>query len=222
MYKGKAREWAALTIASLAGALLFLIATPALACDFRFSYERINAPMGTTGEVGVQVEKTHKRCTMDDPLDYQFEGEHIQILGESQWEKVDSRVYEKYLLVSLSSPGEGFLRISCTCSKEGYQEATLPILVTEGSKTWEAAWEGGYPYTAELDREIQSTVGEPELDKNSLTLGSLKLELPYIPEELRGYSESVRVFYTEEKKQIHPLLLVSEDFFLRFDQYLAL
>lgn len=103
----------------------------ALACDFYFNYEKIKAPVGTTGEVGVQVVKTHNRCTMEDPLGYSFDGENIQILAETEWEKVDSNVYQKWLRITLTSPGEGFLRISATCSKEGYQEAILPVLVTE-------------------------------------------------------------------------------------------
>lgn len=111
-----------------------LTSIPALACEFSFNYERIEAPVGTEGEIGVRVEKTHNRCTMPDPLDYQFDWEHIQVSGETDWEEISAGVYEKWFSVSLSSPGEGFLKISRTCSKEGYEEAVLPIIVTEGEE----------------------------------------------------------------------------------------
>ncbi|GAH27161.1 unnamed protein product [marine sediment metagenome] len=69
---------------------------------------------------------------MDDPLDYQFDWEGIQILGETDWEEIGPQLYEKWFQVSLSSIGEGFLKISKDCSKEGYEEAVLPITVTKG------------------------------------------------------------------------------------------
>ncbi|GAH21919.1 unnamed protein product, partial [marine sediment metagenome] len=80
--------------------------------EFTFNYERIEAPIGTVGEIGVRIEKTHQKCTMDDPLDYQFDWKGIQILGETDWEEIDPQLYEKWFQVSLSSIGEGFLKIS--------------------------------------------------------------------------------------------------------------
>ncbi len=29
-----------------------------------------------------------KNCTMEDPLDYQFAWENIQVIGETQWEEI--------------------------------------------------------------------------------------------------------------------------------------
>lgn len=111
-----------------------IVSFPALACEFTFNYDRIEAPIGTVGEIGVRVEKTHPRCTMDDSLDYQFDWEGIQILGETDWEEIGPQLYEKWFQVSLSSIGEGFLKISKDCSKEGYEEAVLPITVTKGDE----------------------------------------------------------------------------------------
>lgn len=111
-----------------------IVSFPALACEFTFNYDRIEAPVGSVGEIGVRVEKTHRKCTMDDPLDYQFDWKSIQIIGETDWEKIGPQLYEKWFQVSLSSIGEGFLKISKDCSKEGYEEAVLPITVTEGDE----------------------------------------------------------------------------------------
>lgn len=119
-------------ILSLMG--MAIVSFPALACEFSFNYDRIEAPIGTVGEIGVRVEKTHRRCTMDDSLDYQFDWEGIQILGETDWEEIGPQLYEKWFQVSLSSIGEGFLKISKDCSKEGYEEAVLSITVTEGDE----------------------------------------------------------------------------------------
>jgi len=106
----------------------------ALACEFTFSYDYIEAPVGTVGEIGIRVEKTHKKCTLDDPLDYQFEWEGIEILGETDWEQIGPQLYEKWFKVSLSSVGERFLKISKDCSKEGYSEKVLPIKVTKADE----------------------------------------------------------------------------------------
>jgi hypothetical protein len=119
-------------VLSLMGMAVFSL--PALACEFTFNYDRIEAPIGTVGEIGVRVEKTHLRCTMDGSLDYQFDWEGIQILGETDWEEIGPQLYEKWFQVSLSSIGEGFLKISKDCSKEGYEEAVLPITVTKGDE----------------------------------------------------------------------------------------
>jgi len=62
-------------VISLTGLVMFSL--PALACEFTFSYDRIEAPIGTVGEIGVRIEETHKRCTMDGPFDYQFNWERI-------------------------------------------------------------------------------------------------------------------------------------------------
>jgi len=105
-----------------------------LACEFTFNYDYIEAPVGTVGEIGIRVEKTHKKCTLDDPLDYQFDWEGIQILGETDWERIEPQLYEKWFKVSLHSVGEGFLKISKDCSKEGYSEKVLPIKVTKADE----------------------------------------------------------------------------------------
>ena len=48
---------------------LLLVSVVGAACDFSFNYEQITAPVGTVGEIGVRVQKTHNNCTMADPLD---------------------------------------------------------------------------------------------------------------------------------------------------------
>lgn len=140
---------------------LLLASIAAVACDFSFNYDQITAPVGTVGEIGVRVQKTHKNCTMEDPLDYQFAWENIQIIGETQWKEIGPLLYEKWFNVSLSVPSEGFLKISKTCSKEGYEEAVLPITVTRGTEdgVFMQALNGAYPFAPPVELTVESAIG---------------------------------------------------------------
>jgi len=204
---------------SLMGTAIFSLS--ALACEFTFNYDRIEAPIGTVGEIGVRVEKTHKKCTMDDPLDYQFDWERIQILGETDWEQIGPQLYEKWFQVSLGSVGEGFLKISKDCSKEGYDEAVLPIIVTKGEEdgVWQRALRGEYPYEFQSKIEVKKIFDKPFFKKDILKIGKIEIKLPFIPKELADYEGEVGLYYYISKGRAVPLLIVSNDFFFRFDQY---
>ena len=73
-------------VAFAALSLLALFTLSASACEFYFSYESISAPIGTVGEIGIRVQKTHAKCTLSSMDDYAIDGEGIQILGETAWE----------------------------------------------------------------------------------------------------------------------------------------
>ena len=198
---------------------LLLGAFAVSACDFTFNYDAITAPVGTVGEVGVRVQKTHNNCTMADQFDYQFAWENLQILGETPWEEVGPQLYEKWFKVSLSAPGEGFLKISKTCSKEGYEEAILPVTVTEGAAdgSFLQALSGTYPFELAADLSVETIVGAVHLAGELLTIGDLQVLLPTIPIGLEGYIGEARLYYTSGEERTEPLLLVSEDFLYRFD-----
>jgi hypothetical protein len=205
------------TFLVLTGLLLGAVAVSA--CDFTFNYDEITAPVGTVGEIGVRVQKTHNNCTMADPFDYQFAWENLQILGETSWEEVGPQLYEKWFKVSLSAPGEGFLKISKTCSKEGYEEAILPVTVTEGAADgpFLQALSGTYPFALAADLSIKTVVGAVYLAEGLLTIGDLQVLLPTIPIGLKDYLGEARLYYTTGGERTEPLLLVSEDFLYRFD-----
>ncbi len=188
-------------------------------CDFTFNYDEITAPVGTVGEIGVRVQKTHNNCTMTDQFDYQFAWENLQILGETPWEEVGPQLYEKWFKVSLSAPGEGFLKISKTCSKEGYDEAILSVTVTEGAAdgAFLQSLSGTYPFELEEDLSVETVVGAVHLEGKLLAIGDLQVLLPTIPIGLEDYLGEVRLYYTSGGERTEPLLLVSEDFLYRFD-----
>ena len=172
------------------------------------------------GEIGVQAQKTHNDCTMTDPdpLDYQFAWENLQILGETPWEEISPQLYEKWFKVSLSVLGAGFLKISKTCSKEGYEEA-LPVAITEGTADgiFLQALSGTYPFELEADLFVKTVVGTIRLEENPLTVGDVQALLPTIPSKLEDYLGEARLYYTPGGEGANPLLLVSEDFLYRFD-----
>jgi len=198
---------------------MVMVSLPSLACEFTFNYERIEAPIGTVGEIGVRIEKTHQKCTMDDPLDYQFDWKGIQILGETDWEEIDPQLYEKWFQVSLSSIGEGFLKISRDCSKEGYGEAVLPITIIKGEGDWQLALKGEYPYELQSKIEVEKTFAQPFLNNDVLKVGKVEVKLPFLPQELVEYEGEIGLYYYISEGKALPLLIVSSDFFYRFDQY---
>ena len=209
------------TLLVLVGLLLGSLV--AVACDFAFNYDEITAPVGTVGEIGVRVQKTHNNCTMTDQFDYQFAWENLQILGETPWEEVGPQLYEKWFKVSLSAPGEGFLKISKTCSKEGYEEAILPVTVTEGAAdgAFLQSLSGTYPFELEEDLSVNTVIGAVHLEGELLTIGDLQVLLPTIPIGLEDYLGEARLYYTSGGERTEPLLLVSEDFLYRFDHLMV-
>ncbi len=198
---------------------MVMVSLPSLACEFTFNYERIEAPIGTVGEIGVRVEKTHQNCTMDDSLDYQFDWKGIQIMGETDWQEIGPQLYEKWFQVSLSSIGEGFFKISRDCSKEGYEEAILPITVKKEEGVWQLALKGEYSYELQLKVEIEKTFAQPFLNNDVLKVGKVEVKLPFLPQELVEYEEEIELYYYTFEGKALPLLVVSSDFFYRFDQY---
>lgn len=205
----------------IAAAMFALFAVSASACTFTFSYASISAPIGTVGEIGIRVQKTHARCTLSSMDEYVIDGDGIQILGETPWEDLGGDLYEKWVKISLAEEGDGFLRISKTCTKEGYEEAILPITVLspgEGA-AWEAAWNGEYPF--EGADGVSSVIDRVAVDGNALSVGGLTLALPDGATLPSALPETIRVFYANAEDQPVALLLVGEGLFVRFDHLIA-
>ena len=199
---------------------LLAIAATAIACEFQFNYSEISAPLGTVGEIGVRVQKTHNNCTLSSMDDYQFSWENLQLLGETEWEEVGPNLYEKWFQVSLSQIGDGYLKISKDCTKEGYDEAILPITVLEPTEEgiWHQAYEGAYPLEVPEIGTLESVMGGGVVIEGTLTIDQLAIELPVVPTGFDGELGLVRLFFTTTSdEEIAPLLIASEQFFLRFD-----
>ena len=195
-------------------------AIAANACDFYFSYSEISAPIGTYGEIGVRVQKTHNNCTLTSMDDYQFAWENVQILGSTEWEEIGPNLYERWFEVSLSETGEGYLQISKDCTKEGYQEAALPITVLDPDEggLWYQASGGTYPLEGVANPPIESVTGSFAYEAGVLSVGDVTVELPETAIELADYLPEARLFFTTtDVGEVLPLLVVSEGAFVRFD-----
>ena len=199
---------------------IFAATLSAVACEFSFSFNEITAPLGTSGEIGVRVHKDHNNCTLPSMDDYQFDWENIQLLGKTAWEEVGPNLYEKWFQVSLSQVGDGYLKISKDCTKEGYEEAILPITVLDPieESIWHQAYEGTYPLEVPEIGTVESVIGESVVSEGILTVDELVIELPIVPAEFAGELGSIRLFFMKTPtEEVVPLLIASDRFFLRFD-----
>ena len=196
----------------------------AAACQFSFNFSQITAPLGTVGEIGVQVLKDHNNCTLPSMDDYQFAWENIQVLGTTGWETVGPNKYEKWFQVSLSEIGDGYLMISKNCTKEGYEEAVLPIIVLDptADSLWQQANDGVYPLGVLEEGTVENVVGDGIVSEGILAIEEFAVDLPSVPDRLDGEMGPVRVFFMMTPEDIIiPLLIVSDGFFLRFDDQVA-
>lgn len=193
-----------------------------LGCEFAFSYKSISAPLGTWGEVAIRVTKTHAKCTLPNPYDYQLTASGVQILGETPWTDVQANVIEKWVLISLAETGDGYLKVSKTCSKEGYEEGVLPIGVAAPAAdgVWINAWNGTYPFDPPAGYTVLSVAGEATIKGTTLTVGTISLTLPTTPPTLLRQTLPVRLYYVTKDGKLFPLLIVGEGLFWRYDPLL--
>ena len=122
----------------------------------------------------------------------------------------------------MSVPGDGFLKISKTCSKEGDEEAVLPITVTQGENgdVFMEALAGTYPFEVPMGLSLESTIGSVQFDGELLTVNDVSMSLPLNLLAAEGYEGEARMYYAVDEAGIEPLLLVSDAFFYRFDYLL--
>jgi len=195
-----------------------LAGVAAVGCEFLFSYRSISAPLGTWGEIGIQVRKEHNNCTLPNPYAYDMFGAGIQILSETGWEEVGRNVLENWFVISLAQPGEGYLMISKTCTKEGYEEARMPVhtAAPEAEGAWAEAWEGTYPFELPDGATAQSVVGIPAIEETRLLIEDRSFELPNMPPLARETS-TIRIFFVDQDAEMLPLLIVGEGLFWRYD-----
>jgi len=193
----------------------------AAACQFSFNYSEIVAPLGTVGEIGVRVQKDHDNCSLPSMDDYQFAWDNIQVLGATAWEEVGPDLYERWFEVSLSELGDGYLMISKDCIKEGYEEAVLPITVLDPVEDglWQQAISGIYPLddVAAAD-SLETIAGAGVVSDGILSIDGQAIDLPDVPTSFDGALGEVYVFLarTPDAGAV-PLLIASDQFFLRFD-----
>lgn len=197
---------------------VLLVSTFALSCVFSFEPEVVSGKVGDIVIIKVSVEKTHWRCVLDSMDDYHFELENVQVLGETSWNQIDSRIYEKWFKLSLSEAGEGFVKIWKNCTKEGYDEAILPVTVSANTELLEKISEGSFPVDTPLNVEstlVESFYKDAEKTVNKITLKDVEFELP-----IEVYLKAGEVYVLYSKDYPYPIAVAGEDFFYRFDYYI--
>jgi len=207
-------------IVSLTALWIAAASVAAAACTFMFNYGEVEAPLGTAGEIGVRVQKTHGNCTMPGTDDYSFDWSHIQVLDQTDWQDLGGGLYETWFLVSLCEVGDGHLTISKDCSKEGYDEKALPIRVTPGAdgSAWFQAMSGMFPFEAPNGLDVSMLEEEVRVESGWLLFGEEQFELPAGSDlGVSGDLGTATVFYSVEDWV--PLLVVSEDRFIRLDPF---
>lgn len=189
------------------------------ACTFQFNYDSIEAPLGTTGEIGIRVIKTHNRCTLTSMEEYRIAGIRVQILGRTPWAEVRRNTYETLVQVSLSETGEGALVISKTCSKSGYEEGVLPVRVTPatGDGNWMAASSGVYPFDVEAGFALEAVTGLLAWRDGEVTLGNLTFPVPRNVSPSTAHAEEGTLFLAVADGVRRPLLAVGPSLFVRLD-----
>ncbi len=199
--------------------LLVTLSIPVQACEFYFNYSQIEAPLGTTGSIGVRVFKEHQDCCMENMDGYQLEWDKIQVLEETEWSEIDNNLYEKRLRIALSEVGDGFFKISKDCTREGYDEDGIPIIVHEGGEDWNEAYHRqNYPYETEL--EVQRAAGTLELVEGGLEInGEKRVAVPSIPAAIEDYNGHTVIYYSVIDGNKEALLMVGEDIFYPFNHY---
>jgi hypothetical protein len=111
--------------------------------------------------------------------------------------------------------------VSKDCTKEGYQEAALPITVLDPDVggIWEQASGGAYPLDAAFDGTIESVAGPAAYAAGTLSIGGVTVELPA---EIPGDIAEGRLFFTTTGVgDVLPLLVVADGAFVRFDHLIG-
>lgn len=192
--------------------------TFALSCVFSFEPEAISGKVGDVVVIKVVVEKTHLRCTLDSMDDYHFEFDNVQVLGETSWNQIDQYTYVKWFKLSLSEAGEGFVKIWKNCSKEGYDEAVLPVNVSENAELFEKINSGKFILDTQLNIEntlVRSFYLDAERTVDKITLGDAEFKFPI---EICLKAGDIYVLYSKDYP--YPIAVAGKDFFYRFDCYI--
>jgi hypothetical protein len=106
--------------------LLMAIAAIGLSCNFTIEAESQTVSKGDEFYIKVTVLQDHgSKCTLPSEDEYNFDAENIELLGMTQWEEVAKYTLQTWVKVRALDEGDGWVRISKTCKKEGYDEELI-------------------------------------------------------------------------------------------------
>ena len=195
-----------------------ILAVVSLGCEFSFSQEDLAGELGSEALIKVTIHRDHNNCTMKSMDDYKFEFQNVQLIKETAWKEVARLTYEKWMIVSLSNVGEGYVKIWKVCSKQGYEEGLLPVVVQPRATLLEDIASGKFPFDSPITKiELKSSKAtvssNAEIDR--VIAGSSTLSLPYSVQVEKG---EMIVLFRDPKES--PVLIYGEGYMYRFDQFL--
>ena len=192
-------------------------------CIVSCTYEEIVAPLGTAGEIGIQIQQRDAQIQTSSMAQYVIVGIGVQILDETPWNAVGESLYEKRVVVSLSEVGEGALSFRNGEESEDSEMQILPIRVLTPlvQGRWASAMAGLYPLEGEYAEDVLSVHGKSAYVHGILFVEDIACEWPLQPRRLAESEGEIRLFYIERDGMIVPLLAVGETFFYRCDHLLA-
>ncbi len=198
--------------------LAIILAAVSLSCEFTFSQEDLSGELGSEAIIKVTIHRDHNNCTMKSMDDYKFEFQNVQLIKETAWKEVSRLTYEKWMIISLSNVGEGYVKIWKVCSKQGYEEGLLPVSVLPRENLIEDIASGKFPFDSPITKvELKSSktavISNTEIDR--VLAGSSTLRLPYSVQVLKG---EMIVLFRDPKE--FPVLIAGEGYIYRFDQFL--
>ncbi len=194
---------------------LFSLTSAGQACRFFFNHSRIETTIGTSGTIAVRVLMDHNDCSLEGHVEgMQFSWENVQVTAASPWKEVGKDLYERSFSVTLSEVGTGHFKIFKDCTREGYEEESIPIVVHPGGDIWQSARNGNYPYVNYSDPLVVS--GEFQLNEQALLIGDHVIELPKTLDTLEKGAHEVTVFYVEADDAKQAILIVGPNYYYRF------
>lgn len=112
--------------------ILLLLASSSFACHISFEPQQLNAAqVGDTVTIEAIVTLDHRRCVLEDD-DVNLEiSDHLKILSDTGWERMNGNEIHNSFEVQILKPGEATLRVYRECSKKGLSEGSFTFHITE-------------------------------------------------------------------------------------------
>lgn len=198
--------------------VLLILGGFAFACDFTFEPSSVNGKLGETVIIKVTIDKTHKNCSLTTMDEYHLEFTGVQLMGETPWKAVNSNTYEKWLKVSLSEAGSESIKIWKKCSKDGYEEKILPIMISANDNLSGALKENKLGFDTDLKYETLK-IENLFLDK-ATTLESITIngEAVSLFEKITLQPGEYTVIYEDKARGV--IAVFNDNYIYRFDHYL--
>lgn len=106
--------------------LLLMTALIGMSCDFKIEAATQTINKGDEFYIKITVFQDHTfKCVLPSEAEYKFNSENIKLLGMTEWEEISKNTLQTWLKVKALDYGDGWVKISKNCKKEGYEEKLI-------------------------------------------------------------------------------------------------